>query len=418
MDSWPRPSIPRVDIPVPELVLHDSLTGQLAPASTSPTFRLYVCGITPYDATHLGHAATYLTFDLVIRVLRAAGKTVTYTQNVTDVDDPLLERADATGQDWRVLAREQTALFRADMEYLGLVPPDHYQAVTDSIPEIGEAIHGLVERGLAYEVASGHPDPDIYLDVWAADRVTPGWDLGSLLRPGASALAEFDAHGGDSGLPGKRDPLDSLLWRGQRPGEPSWQVPGLPAGRPGWHIECAVIAAEAEPLPYDVQGGGADLTYPHHDYSSAQAAAVTGHPLARVFSHVGLVSLGGEKMSKSLGNLVFVRTWRNAGIDPSAIRLAVFSHPYRDPWDWEDTILETATVRLARWRDAVRRGADAVSSDGSAGRKTATRFADALANDLDTVAAWAVLDEWAENPEDTDVVSATVDALTGVSLNH
>ena len=385
----------------------------MVPAFASRDFGLYVCGITPYDATHLGHASTYLTFDLVHRLAIASGKRVTYTQNVTDVDDPLLERANARGLDWRELAHDQVSLFREDMQYLGVVPPHHYLAVTECIPAIGEAILRLRSKGLVYGVPSAGAEPDLYLDIVAADASASEWEFGSLVPQGMSATHLFDDHGGDSARAGKRNPLDSLLWRSRRAGEPSWQVTGIPDGRPGWHIECAVIAALGAPLPYDVQGGGEDLVFPHHDYSSAHAATLTSHPLARVFSHVGLVSLDGEKMSKSLGNLVFIRDWRLAGVDPSAIRVAVFGHPYAQAWEWHGSLLTNAMARLQRWRAAAR------SEETSTPRKatgTAEAFAAALARDLDTVSAWRILDEWATAPEDVRSVASTVSALTGVEL--
>lgn len=416
MESWPVPGIRPMPVLVPPVMISDSLTGGLTHASESATFSLYVCGITPYDATHLGHASTYLTYDLLIRLMHASGRTVRYTQNVTDVDDPLLERAVATGQNWQELAREQTDLFRADMQYLSVFPPTDYVAVSERILEISAAVAGLLSCGLAYPVPSDHAEPDIYLDVRAASGAAPSWSFGALLPAGASAEHTFDEHGGDSRRVGKRHPLDSLLWRSQRPGEPSWDVAGLPSGRPGWHVECAVIAAGAQQLPYDVQGGGSDLRYPHHDYSSQHAAAIYGRPLARVFSHVGLVSLGGEKMSKSLGNLVFIRDWRIRGVDPAAIRLAVFSHHYRDEWDWHDAILGTASVRLRRWRDAALAGRHKVTSGSGVGRAVAQDFAAALANDLDTVTAWSILDDWAAAPTDVLVVADAVSALTGVTL--
>lgn len=415
MNSWDWPAIPAVDIAVPELMLVDALTGKSAVATSAGNFRLYVCGITPYDATHLGHASTYLTFDLAVRFALAAGKTVTYTQNITDVDDPLLERATATGKDWRILANEQIALFSDDMAYLRVIPPTHFISVTERMQDIAAAVVTLRERGLTYEVFSEGAEPDVYLDAIAADQVTPSWRSGALLADGASAISVFDEHGGDSTREGKRDPLDSVLWRSARPGEPSWSCDGLHDGRPGWHIECAVIAAAASDLPYDVQGGGGDLVFPHHDFSSGHAAALTGQPLARVFSHVGLVSYQGAKMSKSLGNLVFVRDWRRDGVDPSAVRLALFSHAYSDEWEWFPEYLDAAEHRLERWRQAAKRGIQQ-SPDGEVGAGVIRRIVAALADNLDTCAVWDALDEWSEAPSDAHAVASAVDALTGVEL--
>ena len=419
--SWSEPGIPDVtaflgDAAASPLWIWDTRTGHLQQAWHGDHFSSYVCGITPYDATHLGHARTYLTFDLMHRLARAAGLSVHYTQNVTDVDDPLLDRAARTGRPWQQLAGEQTELFRQDMAYLGAIPPTTYQSVTEHLVPIARQVARLLTSGYAYLLPVGRDAADVYLDSGKAALSSEVWDALDLVPDSrAEARAEFAEHGGDPERPGKRHPLDALLWRGRREGEPWWRCDGLPDGRPGWHIECAVIAHDAHALPYDVQGGGADLAFPHHAYSSAHAVALYQHPIARVFSHVGLVSLNGAKMSKSLGNLVFVRSWRDRGIDPSAVRLAIFSHHYREAWEWKDGMLSAAAQRLLQWRRAAQRGGG--SSRGSAiGRAYAIRFRDELHRDLNTAAAWAIADEWSREDDPGQGFPEVVDALTGVHI--
>ena len=290
---------------------------------------MYVCGITPYDATHLGHAATYVTFDIIGRALRDNGIDVRYVENVTDVDEPLLERAERDGLAWQDLATAEIALFREDMTALGVLPPDELVGVVESIDLIAAAVRRLVDAGVTYEVsddtASG---ADIYLDLAAASAFgeVSGW-----------SRAEMDAvireRGGDPDRPGKRDPLDPLLWRAARVDEPSWSPEGLTPGRPGWHIECTAIAGAKLGLPIDIQGGGSDLVFPHHEMSAAQAEAVS-QDFARAYVHQEMVGLDGSKMSKSKGNLVLVSRLRAEGIDPMAIRLLLLAHRYDVPWDF------------------------------------------------------------------------------------
>ncbi len=317
---------------------------------------MYVCGITPYDATHLGHAATYLAFDLVQRVWRDSGRTVHYVQNVTDVDDPLLERARQTGEDWTALAAREIALFRADMAALRVLPPDQFIGAVEAIPEIAQAISTLLDNGAAYRLDDG----DVYFDISSTGR------FGSESRlDRETMLALFGERGGDPERPGKRDPLDSLLWRMAREGEPSWPTE-LGAGRPGWHIECSVIALNQLGMSFDVQGGGSDLVFPHHEHSAAHAEALTGTPpFAQHYVHAGMIGLDGEKMSKSRGNLVLVSKLRGAGVDPMAIRLALMDGHYRDYREWTGGRLPAAEARLSRWRAAVARAAGRACRTGA-----------------------------------------------------
>jgi L-cysteine:1D-myo-inositol 2-amino-2-deoxy-alpha-D-glucopyranoside ligase len=373
---------------------------------------MYVCGITPYDATHLGHAATYLTFDLALRAWRDGGHPVRYVQNVTDIDDPLLERADRDGEDWIVLGMRETALFREDMEALRMVPPDAFVGAVESIPVIAERVASLLDDGAAYRLEDG--TGDIYFDIAAA----PGFGYQSHLDRD-EMLSLFAERGGDPERPGKRDPLDPLLWRGPREGEPSWPGGMLGSGRPGWHIECTVIALEHLGETLDVQGGGNDLMFPHHECSAAHAECLTGRaPFAAHYVHAGMIGLQGEKMSKSKGNLVFVSRLRADGSDPMALRLALMADHYRIDRQWTDEASKRAEHRLSRWRAA------AAASAGPDGGALVTAVRARLADDLDTPGALALVDAWAEaaiagEGRDTRapaLVSMMTDALLGVRL--
>ncbi|GLY67700.1 cysteine--1-D-myo-inosityl 2-amino-2-deoxy-alpha-D-glucopyranoside ligase [Amycolatopsis taiwanensis] len=412
MRTWSSVSLPRVPGTPRPLRLYDTATGRIRPTAPGDTARMYVCGITPYDATHLGHAATYLAFDLVHRVWRDAGHDVHYVQNVTDIDDPLLERAERDQDDWIVLGLRETALFREDMEALRVLPPRQFVGAVESIPEIVEAIAKLLADGAAYR-ADDPEYPDIYFDHTVTGRFgyESNYDHETMLK-------FFAERGGDPERPGKRDPLDALLWRCARPGEPSWDSEFGP-GRPGWHIECSAIAANRLGMEFDVQGGGSDLIFPHHEFSAAHAEAVTGlHPFARHYVHAGMIGLDGEKMSKSRGNLVFVSRLRADGVDPGAIRLALFAGHYRSDRAWTAEALTAAQARLSRWREAVALPA------GPGAESTLARLRDHLTDDLDTPGALAALDAWAAealrgegaDANAPELVRAAVDALLGVAL--
>jgi L-cysteine:1D-myo-inositol 2-amino-2-deoxy-alpha-D-glucopyranoside ligase len=410
------PAIPGTGLPVR---VHDSAAGVVRPITPGPVARMYVCGITPYDATHLGHAATYVTFDLLGRALRDAGHDVEYVQNVTDIDEPLLERAERDGVDWQALAEKETALFREDMTALAVIPPDHYVGAVESIPSIAEAVTKLLADGTAYrvEVPTGEGAPgatDVYFDL----STQPGfggvssWDREQM-------MAVFADRGGDPERPGKRDPLDPLLWRAAREGEPSWEGGELGRGRPGWHMECTTIALDHLGMGFDVQGGGSDLIFPHHEMSAVQATGLTGYqPFARSYVHQAMVGLHGEKMSKSKGNLVLVSALRVQGVDPMAIRLALLDQHYRTAWEWTDEVLATAESRLATWRAAL-----SVNAGPDAG-PTIERLRERLADDLDAPGAVAAVDRWAKESlsrggEDTGapgLLGRALDALLGIRL--
>ena len=417
MHAWTAPEVPQLD-PLaerPRLRLFDTGQQRLVPAGPTITegrpARFYVCGITPYDATHIGHANTYVAFDLLNRVWRDAGLDVHYVQNVTDVDDPLLERAARDSIDWQQLAADQIELFRTDMTALHVIPPADYVGAVESIDEVVELIGDLQAKGAVYPVADADY-PDLYFA-----RSTDA-EFGSLSHlSDAEALGVFAERGGDPDRPGKQDPLDCLVWRLQRPDEPGWDSP-LGRGRPGWHIECTAIALNRLGSGFDVQAGGSDLVFPHHEMCASEARVATDQPFAQVYVHSGMVGLDGEKMSKSKGNLVLVSKLRAAGVDPMAIRLALLSQHYRTDWMWTDDVLAAAVERLATWREAVRLDA------GLNAEETITAVRAALADDLDAPAALAAVDAWAGasaaiDGDDTDapsLVARTVDALLGVRL--
>jgi L-cysteine:1D-myo-inositol 2-amino-2-deoxy-alpha-D-glucopyranoside ligase len=416
--SWPVPEVPTLPGRGPRVLLHDTSSGGLVPVGPeSGTATLYVCGITPYDATHLGHANTYVAFDLLGRAWRDAGLQVRYVQNVTDVDDPLLERAEATGVDWRDLARSQIELFRGDMTALSVVPPQEYLGVVEAVDLVSAAVRDLLDAGAAYRVAGvdGGPDGDVYfpVDSDVAFGTVGGYDLETMLELSAE-------RGGDPQRPGKRNALDPLLWRVERPGEPAWEGGVLGRGRPGWHIECTAIALQHLGMPIDVQGGGSDLVFPHHEMGAAHAHLLRpeSRPFARAYAHSGMVALDGEKMSKSKGNLVLVSKLVAAGVPAAVVRLAIVAHHWRAEWEWTDEVLARAQARYARWNSAVS------AASGPAAEELLATVRARLADDLDAPGAVAAVDAWVEaataDPGDDaaapDLVRRTVSALLGVVL--
>ncbi len=414
MRTWTAPALPSLPGPGIAPRLYNTASSRLEhPPIEDERATLYVCGITPYDATHLGHAATYLTFDILLRAWRDAGIETLYAQNITDVDDPLLERATQTGVDWRELADDQIGLYRSDMHRLGMLPPDRFVAVTERIDEISDAVHRLLARGLAYPVATDDAaSDDLYFDTRGAERATQ-WRLGDVAPYDRDLMAILSAErGGDPEREGKRHPLDPLLWRAARAGEPSWPSP-LGAGRPGWHVECAVIATDELGPAFTVQGGGTDLIFPHHEYTAAHATALTDTPLAHAYCHVGLLSYEGHKMSKSRGNLVLVSKLLAGGADPSAVRLGLLAHHYRSEWEWFDADLTTATRRLEAWRAGIAR------ETGEPANAVAVlqQLRQSLANDLDTPVMLATLDAALDQGvDDPQLIADAVAALLGVTL--
>ncbi|KAA8744667.1 cysteine--1-D-myo-inosityl 2-amino-2-deoxy-alpha-D-glucopyranoside ligase [Corynebacterium tuscaniense] len=401
MRSWPYPVVPTVaGSPVP-LSLFDTADQRVKAVEVHDgEVGMYVCGITPYDSTHLGHAATYLAFDLVYRQLLANGHKVIYAQNITDVDDPLFERAERDGVDWRELGTSQIDLFRSDMEILSVIPPRDYIGAMESVGEVIEMVQMLLDDGKAYQLNHG----DIYAPITATEQ------FGYESNLDRDTMEEFFAErGGDPEREGKRDPLDALLWRGHRPGEPSWEAP-FGAGRPGWHIECSAIATNRLGHSFAIQGGGSDLAFPHHEFSAAHAESAYGvDRMAEHYVHTGMIALDGVKMSKSLGNLVFVHKLTEAGHEAGAIRLAVFAGHYRQDRDFSYEALDVAAQRLATWREAL---SVEVSEEEALG--VVDKLRAALADDLNTPLALEIIDG---APGDYEgLIADAVHGLLGVQL--
>jgi len=413
MNSWSQVAIPPIDSTIkwPALRLTDSSTGKNAPLESKPVYRMYVCGITPYDATHLGHAATYLTFDLINRYLRATGSEVRYVQNITDIDDPLLERAHRDGIDWKDLAHQQIDLFRSDMFNLRVIPPAHYIGAVDAIPLVTQAIEQLSTKDSVYQV-----DQDLYFKVHADPHFGERSHLST-----DKMLKIFSERGGDPTRAGKADPLDCLVWMSQRPNEPGWPSP-FGIGRPGWHIECTAIAIQyLEPAPHedsliDIQGGGSDLIFPHHEMCASQAQVLSGKPLASTYVHAGMIGLDGEKMSKSKGNLVFVSKLVADGRDPMAIRWALMQSHYRSDRMWTEDLLITAESEIGSLSKALQQQEVAPT------QVLIQHIVESLANDLDTQSLIQAVNTWVNQTNagvtggDPKSLIAVMDALIGIRV--
>jgi L-cysteine:1D-myo-inositol 2-amino-2-deoxy-alpha-D-glucopyranoside ligase len=374
-------------------------------------YRLYVCGITPYDATHLGHAATYVAFDLINRYLQFGGADVSFVQNITDIDDPLFERAKRDGLDWSELATSQIELFRGDMVALHVIPPDHYVGVVEAMQIIIDAISVLANKDSTYKV-----DDDLYFRVRLDPEFLKRTHLSSDL-----AMEYFAERGGDPQRIGKNDPFDALVWKAQRVGEPGWASP-FGVGRPGWHIECSAIALHylqpnsSDEYAIDIQGGGSDLIFPHHDMSASQGLVATGQKFARFFVHAGMIGLDGTKMSKSLGNLIFVSQLINDGIEPMAIRLALLGHHYRSDHMWGSSEISDATIFLQRIRINLARMEVAPT------QPLIAELLAALSKDLDTVRALEIISSWCTDTENgasggsAGQLSRVLDDLLGLAI--
>jgi len=416
MNSWSDVYIPPIDpkFHFPTLSLRDSATEAVVALPIKSDYTMYVCGITPYDATHLGHAATYLTFDLVNRYLTAMGKKVHFVENITDIDDPLLERANRDGIDWQDLAHSQIDLFRGDMSDLHVIPPENYIGAVEAIPLIIEAIEELQESDTVYSV-----EGDLYFQVNADEKFGTRSHLSN-----DEMLTIFAERGGDPLRPGKKDPLDALVWLSQRPGEPSWPSP-FGAGRPGWHIECCAIAMAYLPLDthsdymIDIQGGGSDLLFPHHEMGAAQSRILGRKDYARIYMYAGMIGLDGEKMSKSKGNLVFVSTLINQGSDPMAIRIALLKGKYSQDRMWHNEQLLEATALINEIRLLLSRP-EVAPTDW-----VIQEIVDSLSSDLDTPRAFRALEKWCETCvaiSETDAtgsageLSRALDLLLGIAL--
>ena len=394
------------------LRLHDARRGGLHPFEAipgRPSVGMYVCGVTPYDTGHLGHAFTYVSFDVLHRYLEYLGHDVTYVQNLTDVDDDMLRKARETGEDYLALGNRWVTTFLTEMAALNWIPPDHLPRATQHVPQMQAMIATLLSNGFAYQ-ADGH----VYFDI-AAD---PGF--GQLSRiPRAEMLPLANERGNVPDMPGKRDPLDFVLWQRSLADEPAWESPWGP-GRPGWHIECSAMSMAYLGSQFEIHGGGADLVFPHHEAERAQAEAATGErPFVGWWTHAGMLHFGGAKMSKSLGNLVLVRDLLRT-YSGDAIRHYLVSRHYRSEVHFHESDLaraadDVATLRRACLRAEVLAPADPAMADASALHATVAehrgRFLEAMDDDLDTPRAMPELEALARTALES--ADATVAAQAG-----
>ncbi|MGA1323661.1 MAG: class I tRNA ligase family protein [Candidatus Nanopelagicales bacterium] len=399
MKSWPEVSRPSIPISIDAVTLEDAMSGtQKVLRLPDTTSYIYVCGITPYDSTHIGHAATYVFFDVLHRVLLATNKPVRMIENVTDIDEPLFKKADEIKEAWNVLAEKQVTKFAQDMTVLRVIPPFEFVSVSENLTSLVSHIGKLIENGTAYFI-----DGDVYFAYQGGEATELDLQI-------------FKERGGDPDRAGKKHPLDAVLWR-LTADQPNFDSPwGL--GRPGWHIECVSIIEDCVSQPLLIQGGGSDLRFPHHVMSDQQYRALTGQlHLAEVFFHIGMVKYQGEKMSKSLGNLVFVSDLIESGVSSMVIRYAILMQNFAKEWEWSDEVLREAEKRYHRVVDAL-----SCESTADANHLIET-IKGSLSNNLNTRMALDALDDWATetlqvqgNHSHAGVVSRTIDALLGIGV--
>ena len=359
--------------------LYDTAKQSVVPFEPGPTVLMYTCGITPYDATHLGHAFTFISYDILIRRLIDLGHEVKCVRNVTDVDDPLFAKARELGVHYLDLAAGEEARFTGDMEALGVLPMYSTPRASSAISDIRGFIGMVIDKGFAYQSGGS-----VYFDV------TQSKTFGEISHYSQETMIELARErGGNVEDPHKRHPLDFVLWHPSAVDEPSWETM-WGAGRPGWHIECSALALRELGTTIDLHGGGSDLIFPHHECERAQSEAATGEQFVKHWMHVAMVSMDGHKMSKSRGNLVFVDKLRTQH-DPMAIRLGLIEHHYRTEWEWDDQLMARNEARLAQWKSAAQVG----NSQGDSGLLAEVRSA--LDNDLDTPTAVALVDAAAKN---------------------
>ena len=370
--------------------LYDTARRDVVPFTPSELVLMYTCGITPYDATHLGHASTFLFYDILQRRLIDLGHTVRCVRNVTDVDDPLFAKARELGVHYLDLAAGEEARFNRDMEALEMLPAYSTPRASSAISDIRKFIGLVLDRGFAYAVGGS-----VYFDVTKVPT------FGEVSHYSHEQMLEFARQrGGNVDDPQKRNPLDFVLWHPSAEDEPAWDAT-RGAGRPGWHIECSALALRDLGTTIDLHGGGSDLIFPHHECERAQSEAATGEIFVKHWMHVAMVFKDGEKMSKSLGNLVFVDQLRTLW-DPRSIRIAIIEHHYRKEWEWDETLMPRSSARLAQW----------VASVGGTQSGLLDSVRACLDNDLDTPSALALIDAAAAEGVD---VSASA-ALLGVEL--
>jgi len=407
MNPWPKPHIaPLSGLSFPNLKLMNSKKVMTTIEPATP-FKIYVCGITPYDATHLGHAATYVAFDLINRYQHLAGNRLDFVENITDIDDPLLVRAKRDSIDWKVLAENQIDLFLTDMTALRVIPPSNLVTVTSSMKIIEDFITLLDQRGFLYQIENDH--------YFSVERFLEDMPLSS-----DEAIKIFSERGGDPKRAGKRHPLDPVVWMAHQGDDPSWESKfGL--GRPGWHVECTAIAvhyldsANVDPI-IQIQGGGSDLIFPHHYMSEQIVRAAYGRGFANNYVHSAMIHLDGEKMSKSKGNLVFVSKLLSQGIDPMVIRWALLSGHYQQDRSWSDELLQKSTSEVSLLRSAL------AQSEVAETKELIQSIISDLANNLDTPAALNRLIAWAKSSQsspkvnESGLVSRGIDSLLGLAL--
>ena len=407
MNSWPKAFVPSlINHDFPPLNIRDSSAG-LIQFKKSEDFWMYVCGITPYDATHLGHAATYLAFDLIYRYQFLSGKNIKFVENITDIDDPLLERANRDKVDWSALADSQINLFKSDMSALRVIPPDHFIKVTESLTIIEEFIKRLAKNGYLYEI-----EKDYY---FAVEQF-----LNDLPMPVDEAVKVFSERGGDPHRVGKKHPLDPLVWSAHVGNEPGWES-SFGFGRPGWHVECTAIAChyldENEKNPIvSLQGGGSDLIFPHHFMSAQIIQAAYGREFSESFVHAAMISLDGEKMSKSKGNLIFVSKLLESGIDPMILRWALLRGHFQQDRAWSNELLEISTKEVELVRSAL------AQSEVADTNNVINSLIQDISNNLDTPSALDRLTKWANLSQSNPIVNQSglmaraVDSLLGLAL--
>ena len=413
MRAWPEIYVPQLSskFSFAPLSLLNTATQRVEALPIKPLYRMYVCGITPYDATHLGHAATYLTFDLIHRYLKATGSEVRFVQNITDIDDPLLERAARDGIDWEVLANSQIDLFRSDMTNLHVLPPQHYVGVVEAMPLVVDSIMKLQESETTYTIEN-----DLYF------RIHSDAEFGTRSHyTDEQMLSIFAERGGDPTRAGKEDAFDALLWLAQREGEPGWPSP-FGMGRPGWHIECCAIALHylqpdaGDDFAIDIQGGGVDLIFPHHEMSAAQSRIIGHQRFARTYVHSGMIGLDGEKMSKSRGNLLFVSSLIAEGVEPMAIRWALMGHRFSQDLMWSEEILVKAASEIVDLRLQLSRD-DVAPTDS-----VITAIITALSDNLDTEEVQEIIRTWMKDTSEGKTggeageLSRALDTLLGLAL--
>ncbi len=411
-NPWPNPALPLLGVELPTLTLKStSGSFDIAPGND---LRMYVCGITPYDATHLGHAATYLTFDLINRYTSLGGGKVHFVENITDIDEPLLERAARDGTDWESLGQRETDLFASDMSALRILAPEWFVPATKTMDLVDLAITAMQENGYVYEL-----EGDLYFRTKSF--------LDELPYSLESCLSIFGERGGDPARPGKEHPLDPVLWLANKNGEPGWDS-SHGYGRPGWHIECAVISLRyllglnflagdsTRTSLIDIQGGGSDLIFPHHFMSAVQVKAITGQQFARGYVHTGMIGLDGEKMSKSKGNLVFVSKLLAEGVDPVVIRFALLRDHYSQDRMWSEAKLIQSQADVDRIRVALSRNEVAPTS------QVVSQIINALSQNLDTpvaidsLLAWVGATEAGQTGGSTGELARALDSALGLAF--